>query len=251
MHMPIDNGREAAALDTAAAVVATSQWTRRRLLTRYGLAADRVHVATPGVDVARTTPVTPGGTRLLCAAAVTHHKGHDVLAAALGQVADLSWTCECVGTLDREPPFVDAVRRMLRERGVADRVGFPGALAVAELAGRYERADLLVLASRTETYGMVVTEALSRGIPVLATKTGGLPEALGGDGAAPGLLVPPDDPVALATALRRWLTEPGLRARLRAAARARRTTLSRWDATAQSFAAALATLSTRDEVHSG
>jgi glycosyltransferase involved in cell wall biosynthesis len=140
---------------------------------------------------------------------------------------------------------------MLSERGIADRVGFPGALAAAELADRYERTDLLVLPSRAETYGMVVTEALARGIPVLATNTGGLPEALGGDGVRPGLLVPPDDPAALAAALRRWLTEPGLRARLRSAARTRRATLYRWDVTAQSFAAALSALDTEAEVHSG
>ena len=72
---------------------------------------------------------------------------------------------------------------------------------------------------------MVVTEALARGIPVLATAVGGLPEALGRapDGSLPGLLVPPDDPAALAAALRRWLSDADLRDRLgRRAAAARR-----------------------------
>ncbi len=82
---------------------------------------------------------------------------------------------------------------------------------------------------------MVVTEALARALPVIATRVGGVPEALGlaPDGTAPGMLIPPDDPAALAAALRRWLTDPALRDRLRAAARARRETLPTWTATAR------------------
>ena len=97
---------------------------------------------------------------------------------------------------------------------------------------------MLVLASHAETYGMVVTEALARGLPVIATAVGGLPEALGQtrDGRRPGLLVPPGDSGALAAALRRWLTDAELRQGLRAAARERRSTLSGWDVTSRRIA---------------
>ena len=86
-----------------------------------------------------------------------------------------------------------------------------------------------MLPSRAETYGMVVTEALARGIPVLASDAGGLPETLGRDpdGRVPGLLVPPGDAAALAAALRGWLDDPaggpssGRRARERRAHAAR------------------------------
>jgi glycosyltransferase involved in cell wall biosynthesis len=82
---------------------------------------------------------------------------------------------------------------------------------------------------------MVVTEALARSLPVLATAVGGVPEALGlaPDGTRPGLLIPPDDPAALSAALRGWLTGPALRERLRASARGRRTTLPTWTDTAR------------------
>jgi glycosyltransferase involved in cell wall biosynthesis len=83
---------------------------------------------------------------------------------------------------------------------------------------------------------MVVTEALARGIPVLATDAGGVVEALG-DG--PGLLVPPGDPAALASVLRRWFTEPALREDLRAAARARRDALTGWEVTTRSLSRVL------------
>ncbi|MBO3742312.1 glycosyltransferase [Actinoplanes sp. NEAU-H7] len=112
-------------------------------------------------------------------------------------------------------------------------VRFTGPLSGAELDAVYADADLFVLPSYAETYGMVVTEALARGLPVLATDVGGVPEALGeAGGGRPGRLIPPGDRDALAGALREWLTDPALRARWRERARARRETLPSWDETA-------------------
>ncbi|MCW3845350.1 glycosyltransferase family 4 protein [Micromonospora yasonensis] len=241
VHLPLDDEVEARALAVAAGVVCTSEWTRRRLLDRYALPAGRVWVAAPGVSAAPLAPGTPAGTRLLCVAAVTPIKGHDVLAAALARIADLDWTCHCVGALTRDPAFVDRLRKLLAGAGLADRVRLSGPLVGAALDAAYAAADLLVLPSRQETYGMVVTEALARGLPVLGSDTGGLPETLGHapDGARPGLLVPPADPDALAGALRGWLTRPELRGRLRHAARQRRDTLTDWTVTADRLAAAL------------
>ncbi|MGC4892423.1 glycosyltransferase family 4 protein [Micromonospora sp. DT31] len=241
VHLPIEGEAEARALAAATAVVATSEWTRRRLLDRYRLDPDRVRVAPPGVDPAPVASGTPGGGRLLCVAAVTPVKGHDVLAAALAEVADLDWTCDWVGPLDRDRAFVGRLRGRLTATGLADRVRLTGPRVGPDLATTYAAADLLVLPSRRETYGMVVTEALARGVPVLAGDTGGLPATLGRapDGDRPGLLVPTDDPGATAAALRRWLTDPGLRERLRRAARHRRPTLTRWSDTVHRLASAL------------
>jgi glycosyltransferase involved in cell wall biosynthesis len=221
VHLPLESTAEAEVLDATSAVVATSRWTAARLRERYGL--PRVHVAAPGVDPAPPVPGSPDGTRLLCVAAVSPHKGHDVLVEALATVADLAWTGTCVGPLDRDPAFVAALRPDPRLAFVGPRTG----------DAIYAGADLLVHPSRGETYGMVVTEALARAIPVIATDCGGLPDALGyaPDGIRPGLLVPPGDPYALGAALRRWLTEPALRDALRARARARRSALSGWDVT--------------------
>jgi glycosyltransferase involved in cell wall biosynthesis len=247
-HRPPDDeagvvrAREHVVLSAAAAVVTTSVWTRRRLGELYGLPAGRVHVAEPGVDAARLAPGSTAGDALLCVAAVTPDKGHDVLLDGLATATDLSWRCACVGSLVRDPAFADGVRRRARISGLGDRVRFPGPLTGAELDRAYAAADLLVLASHAETYGMVVTEALARGVPVLATEVGGVTEALGHgeDGTRPGLLVPPGDPAALGAGLRAWLEDAALRDRLRRAARERRATLRPWEATAAVVADVLA-----------
>ncbi|MEV1328116.1 glycosyltransferase family 4 protein [Micromonospora costi] len=242
VHMPLGDDAEARALTAARAVVTTSGWTRERLLDRYDLNPAAVHVAVPGVDPAPPAAGTGTGGALLCVASVTPTKGHDVLAGALALAADLPWTCVCVGALTRDPGFVADLRARLATAGLADRVHLAGPRTGADLDAAYAAADLLVLPSRAETYGMVVVEALARGVPVLGTAVGGLPEALGRapDGERPGLLVPPDDPPALAAALRRWLGDADLRDRLRGAARARRATLAGWPATAARVATVLA-----------
>jgi hypothetical protein len=224
---------EGEALAAARAVVTTSAWTRRRLLDLYALPADLIHVATPGVDPAPLAPGSEAGSELLCVAAVTPQKGHDLLTQALATVADLPWNCVCVGSLSRDRDFVERLRRQTREYGLDGRVRFVGPRTGDRLDATYAAADLLVLASRGETYGMVVTEALARGIPVLATAGSGLPEALGQapDGSLPGMLVEPGEPGALAGALRRWLGDADLRQQLRRSAHGRRTTLTGWSTT--------------------
>ncbi|HEX6681471.1 MAG TPA: glycosyltransferase family 4 protein, partial [Candidatus Limnocylindrales bacterium] len=193
MHMPLANTLEGQALSSAVAIVTTSRWARGRLLELYGLPAERVHAAPPGVDEASVAPGSPGGSRLLCVAAVAPNKGHDILVEALASLGSHPfWNCVCVGSLDRDPSFVELVRRRAAQAGIAGRLRFCGARTGADLEAAYAEADLLVLPSRGETYGMVVTEALARGIPVLASDVSGVHEALGRapGGALPGILVP-------------------------------------------------------------
>jgi glycosyltransferase involved in cell wall biosynthesis len=239
--------RERAVLEAAAAVVTVSAWTRDDVLARYALPPDRVQVALPGTERAELAEPTASGNRLLCVAAVSQHKGHDVLIDSLDRIAELDWDCTCVGSLDREPDFVEQLRRR-RDRGrLRGRLHLTGPRAGDELADSYAAADLVVLATRVESYGMVLTEALARGIPVVASAVGGVPEAVGtsSDGHRPGLLVPPGDPAALADRLARWLTDAHLRHGLRQAARDRRSSLPSWESTAQRVDAVLRGISRR------
>jgi glycosyltransferase involved in cell wall biosynthesis len=249
VHMPLGHGktngiarrRERAVLSAATSVVTTSNWARRVLLELYSLSSDRVQVVEPGVDPAELARGTGTAGALLSVAAVIPAKGHDLLVEALASLRDLRWQCQCIGSLERDPAFVQRLRSRILAGGMDGRVRFAGPLAEADLAHSYAAADLLILPSRTETYGMVIAEALARGLPVVAAEVGGVPEALGrgADGTRPGLLVPPGDPASLRDALRSWLEDAGLRQRLRAAACERRVSLGDWRSTTSAIAEAL------------
>jgi glycosyltransferase involved in cell wall biosynthesis len=218
-------------LHLADTVITTSAPAARHISEMHDLSS--VQVAAPGVDAATPATPDPSGRRLLCVASVTPRKGQDLLVGVLEQhLADLDWRCTFVGALGDPVPHTDP------------RIRFAGPLVGAPLDAAYADADLFVLPSRAETYGMVVTEALARALPVVATEVGGVPEALGlaGDGSRPGRLIPPDDPPALAGALREWLTDPDLRDRWRTAAQDRRRTLPTWTGTAHRLAEILRSL---------
>jgi len=238
------DAKERDVLRAVPAVIATSDWAVRRLVSHHGLAPERVHVAAPGADIAPLASGTDGVSRLLCVAAVTPRKGQHRLVQALAAAADLPWSCSCVGGLGQDPEYVAHLRTLIEENGLEDRIHLVGPQAGAELDASYNTADLMVLTSYAETYGMAVTEALARGIPVLATDVGGLPEAVGRapDGGVPGILVPPEDPAALAAELRGWFGEADVRRRLKAAARRRRSALDGWATTARSLAGVLGRL---------
>ncbi|MPY79557.1 MAG: glycosyltransferase [Actinophytocola sp.] len=244
VHMPLANDvsqpsdvaaeldrREGETLAAAAAVVATSQATARRLAARHGLGD--VEVVAPGADRAPLSTGSAAGDRLLCVGSVAPLKGQDVLVEALATLADLAWHCRCVGP-PRDPVFTTDLRERMERLGLADRIRLVGPQTSEQVGEMYGDSDLVVLPSRAESYGMVVTEALAHAIPVVASNVGGVPEALGDtpDG-IPGLLVTPDDPAGLAAALRSWLTDAELRHRLRTAARLRRDALEPWQTAAR------------------
>jgi len=231
---------ERAVLRAAAGVVVTSEWTRRQVLTRYAIPACRVHVARPGADRV-TTQARPVRGQLICVGVLGRHKGQDLLVEALAGLADRDWHCVLAGSLDRDPAFVGQLQARIMRLGYGHRIRLSGILTGSALSHAYATADLLVAPSRSETYGMTVTEALAHGLPVIAAEVGGLPEALGStaDGTRPGQLIPPDDPAALAAALGDWLGDERYRHRLRAAARQRRSTLGGWEKTTQEIANAL------------
>ena len=221
---------EATALKSADRVIATSGWTRSELIARSLVNPHAVVTAYPGTDPAPLTVTSRAGGRLLCVGVVAPHKGQDVLVRALAHLTQVSdWTCTFVGSLSTAPDFVADLKQTVRDEQLATRVSFVGTLAHGALEAAYGRADLVVAPSRTESFGMVVAEALARGIPVVASRVGGIPEALSSRGA--GILVPADDPTALETLLREWCASPSLRTRLMAAAVEARATVRSWNST--------------------
>ncbi|MFF1634162.1 glycosyltransferase family 4 protein [Leifsonia sp. NPDC058248] len=230
--------RERTALHAARRVIATSEWTRSELIADDLSEPDRITVARPGTDAAPAATGSTSGVRLLCVGTVAAHKGQDVLVRALSGMTDLpGWTCSIVGSLNTDPGFVAQTIEAIDSAGLADRIALAGVLTGRRLSEAYETADLVVAPSRAESYGMVVAEALARGIPVVATRVGGIPEALAGSMA--GILIPSDDPWALRVVLRQWCEDPGRRAGLKAEAVRSRTARRGWGETAETVAAVL------------
>ncbi len=214
----------AAALGSAARVIATSKWTASELI-RLGMVDERrVTVAVPG---AVDGPVARGAAgELLCVGAVAPHKGQDILLDALERLRGFEWTCTVVGSLETDPTFAKRIATGAAPFG--SRVRMPGVLHSEALQAAYQCSGLLVAPSRAESFGMAIADARRRGLPVIAAAVGGIPEAVAGGGA---VLVRPDDPVALASALEQWMTDPALRARLRTEAADARARSPRWSDT--------------------
>jgi glycosyltransferase involved in cell wall biosynthesis len=230
--------REREALNAARRVITTSEWTRSELIARGLAEPDRITVARPGTDAAPAATGSTSGGHLLCVGAVTPHKGQDVLVQALAGMTDLpDWTCSIVGSLNADSDFANRTAAAIRSATLTERVALKGVLTGQRLAGAYRAADLVVAPSRAESYGMVVAEALARGIPVVAARVGGIPEAIAGSRA--GILTPSNDAGALRAVLRHWREDPGWRAALKAEALRSRAVTRAWDEPAGTVAAVL------------
>jgi glycosyltransferase involved in cell wall biosynthesis len=226
-------------LPRAARVIVTSPGTRRDLGT-YDLDDTRIAVVVPGTDPVPLARGSGGpGTALLCVGSLTPRKGHVVLLEALYELVDFDWHLTCVGSAERDPACAHSLTAALDRLGLRRRVTLVGEQTPTDLGPFYDRADLFVLASHHEGYGMVLAEALARGLPVVSTTAGAIQDTVP-DGA--GLLVPPGDAQALAAALRQVISAPELRSQLSAGARAARRNLPSWDDATRRFAAALADL---------
>ncbi len=229
---------ESRAVQAASGVLCSSRWAAAELRRRYG--RDDVGVAIPGVTPAAVAHGSrdSGLPHLLSVASLTPTKDQLTLVRALAQLADLPWTADLIGSDRADPDYAAQVRAEIAAAGLAERVMVPGILAGRALDEKWNTADLLVLTSRIETYGLVVVEALARGIPAVVSAGTGAVEALQEGATAdsaetPGTAVPAGDQESLAVVLRRWLTEPSLRHSWRQTALARRDTLPGWQQTAE------------------
>ena len=230
---------EGQAVRAASGVVCPSHWCAAELRQRYG--RSDLGVAIPGVTPAPAAPGSQhsgGAPRLLTLASLTPTKDQLTLVRAFARLTDLAWSADLVGFDVADPGYAARVRHEVAEAGLKDRISVTGALTGSALDQRWDAADLLVLPSRVETFGLVVTEALARGIPAIVSAGTGAVEALQQGAtvptdAMPGTAVPPGDPTALAAVLRRWLTEPTLRRAWQQSALARRGNLPGWQRTAE------------------
>jgi glycosyltransferase involved in cell wall biosynthesis len=211
-----------------------------RRLADFGVPAERIRVAAPGVEPAPRSVGSAGGpVGLLCVASLTPRKGHVALLQALADCRDLDWRLVCAGPADPDSDTPVQVEAALKRLGIAGRVRLVGAQFGPALERLYAAADVFVLATRYEGYGMVFAEAMARGLPIVATGAGAVADTVPDTA---GIVVPVDDHAELAAALRRMIGDADFRrAKAEGAWRAGQS-LSRWTDTAAAFAHALADL---------
>jgi glycosyltransferase involved in cell wall biosynthesis len=218
---------EQRALQAACAVVVTSPRTRAVLVEQFAVPADKITVAVPGTDRQSFAAANHEVPLLLTVATLTQRKAHDVLIAALARLKQLRWQARFVGGGEFDAAWSAHLRKLVQAHALQDRIVFVGALQ--ELHEEFQQADLFVLPSLFEGYGMAFAEALAAGLPVIAARAGAVPDVVP---ESAGILVPPADVPALADALREVLTNSALRQRLQRGARAAALRLPTWTDTA-------------------
>ena len=235
---------EKRALAACRRVIVTSRFTARRLKSRK-LYSNDVAVVEPGVDRAELAPAaqamaagerSPGPMNLLCVASLTPRKGHGCLFEALAQLQQTDWSMVLVGSETRNPEHARQLRRQAQASRLTDRITWLGELDQAQLTSAYQQASLCVVPSLYEGYGMVITEALACGLPLVSTTGGALADTAPDDCA---IKVVPGDADALAEGLASFLDDAKLRARLCRAALARRQHLPTWASAGHAFARAV------------
>jgi glycosyltransferase involved in cell wall biosynthesis len=225
---------EQRALALADHIIVTSPAIKRVLENDFNVAGTGITIAEPGTDPAQRATGTGTPLQLLCVGAVTPRKGYDVLIAALAPLIDIDWRLTIAGANDRDSSVTGALEAQVAALGLTDRVTLSGVVVPATLDRFYESADVFVMPSLFEGYGMVLGEAMARGLPIVCT-TGGAAAETVPDGAA--IKVEPGDADELARALESVLRDRKLRSRLADASWEAGRKLPTWNETARRVAA--------------
>ncbi|MDH7796656.1 MULTISPECIES: glycosyltransferase family 4 protein [unclassified Beijerinckia] len=223
-------------LAAAAHVIVTSASTARTLRDDFSVTAERITIAEPGVDPAPRAQGSGGAPHLLAIGSIIPRKGYDVLVTALAGLKDCDWRLSIVGSPDRASATAQALSAQIASTGLGERITLAGELANGALEACYHQADIFVMASHYEGYGMALAEAMAHGLPIVTT-TGGAVAMTVPDGA--GLKVPPGDAEALAEALRMVILDRKRRGDIAEASWQAGQKLPRWEETAGIIAAAL------------
>ncbi|MGE3916241.1 MAG: glycosyltransferase family 4 protein, partial [Hyphomicrobiaceae bacterium] len=224
---------ETAALALADAVIVTSPATRSLLVRDFGVAAARITVAVPGTDPAPRAIGTGNPLQFLAVGSIVPRKGYDVLVSALDMLGQDGWRLKIAGADDRSPATVAMLRGQIKASEHAGRIDLVGAVDQSQLSHLYSQADVFVMPSLFEGYGMVLAEAMARGLPIVCTTGGAAAETVPDDAA---LKVAPGDARALSAALARVSQDATLRSAMARASWLAGQNLTRWEETARIIA---------------
>ncbi len=225
---------ETQVLHQASAVIVTGLETATLLARDFSVPAEKITVAVPGVaEAVRSTGSHEGQPlQLLAVGSLVPRKGYDLLVAALQPLKDLPWHLTVVGE-ERAAGLEAQLTQQIMDAGLEGRITLAGGVGESQLAALFAQADLFVMSSHYEGYGMVLTEALARGLPIVTTLSGAGAVALPQDAA---LCVPVDDRAALSMALAAMVTDGPRRCAMADAAWRAAGNLPRWEMTAKAIA---------------
>jgi glycosyltransferase involved in cell wall biosynthesis len=222
-------------------ILAVSEFSRRDISRCYKIRPDKIQVVYNGVDTELFVPLRTGdrssrdvSTLLFCGRLNgTKQKGLEVLLDAMPLILQRH---DVVLNVIGVGPRLEEYKNQAKRLNLNCRVSFLGFVEHNLLPKHYANADLLVLPSRRESFGLVLAEAMACGLPVVSTKVGAIPEVV--EDGVTGLLVTPDDPEALASAINSLLSDPGGMKQMGAKGRERVERHLTWDKVAQGAAQA-------------
>jgi glycosyltransferase involved in cell wall biosynthesis len=228
---------EAKTLSIVDAVIVTSGFTKQRLQKLFSIEPESIFVVTPGTD---PNPIAVGshgeGLSLLCVASLTRRKGYPILVEALSGLVEHTWRLVCVGSRALDPIHAQEIEGLIADHGLANRITLKSDLSAEDLWECYDQADLFVFPSHYEGFGMVISEAITRALPIVTTTGGALRNTAPN---AATLFATPGDVGTFREALRRVICDSELRSRLRDGAKEARDTLPTWDHAARQFMSVL------------
>ncbi len=217
--------------------IVTSTLTGETLAKDFGVRPDRIAIVNPGTDDApRATGSGGPSCHVLSIGTLIPRKGHDLLLSALARLFDLDWRLTIVGSATADPAYAASLHTLADELKIGDRVRFTGPLVGEALDTMWQSADIFALATHYEGYGMVIAEALKRGLPVVVTRGGAAADLLTPES---GLACPAGDRDQVSKSLRRVIFGHELRREIAAEAWKLGQTLPTWADQAALFAKAL------------
>jgi glycosyltransferase involved in cell wall biosynthesis len=213
--LPLTKTMEKQMLKYSHLIVANSNYTAEKI-TQMGLRRDKVKVVYPGYDLAWLNnqdkikdSLRGEKINLLFVANCLPHKGLHFLIPALHLAKNKSFVLDIVGDYSIKVAYVKKIKRDVKKYGLEEQVFWRGKVSREEIGQYYSRADIFVLPSLKEAFGLVLLEAMAFGLPVVASEVGGIPEVV--EHQKTGLLVPPKDIVALSQAITILIEDENLR----------------------------------------
>ena len=221
-------------LEFVSSIITTSDTTAQTAQSLFGFDTSNIHSVPPGVDrVAKSKGSGSNTVHLLCIGSVIARKGHKYLIQALAKLKHLNWKLDCYGNTEFDPELFTEITQLIADEGLSQKIKFHGTVSDKRLEEAYHMADIFVLPSLYEGYGMVYAEAIIRGIPVIGTTAGAIPKTVP---KTCGILVEPENIKMLTDALNQLITDKKIRLEFAEGARKSEPNFPTWEGSAHKFA---------------